>query len=349
VLSSFWAITKNSLIEVIRQPIYGILLLAGMVLTGLSPAITMFSMASDESLMVDMGLGMILLLGLVVAVLSATQVVSREIEAQTVGAIMSKPVGRFVFIVGKFAAVSLAMLLACYLLTLMLLTVLRIGVPSTASWRLDYPAFLAALVPLLLAFALGIYCNYFYHWNFTSTAIMLSLPFYTAAFGVLLVINGGWQVEFIPKVFVERHAWQVAEAAVLAFLGVWVLSSVAVAVSTRLNVVMNAVICLILFFLGMISQYLFSGSAQDLGPALGALRLDGSLLSALGRALAACVSWVALRVVPSLYVFWVGDQLVSEAPYIPLGYVWTAAAYAVGFCAAMVALAAFLFERREVT
>jgi hypothetical protein len=41
--------------------------------------------------------------------------------------------------------------------------------------------------------------------------------------------------------------------------------------------------------------------------------------------------------------------LVSEAPYIPLGYVWTAAAYAVCFCAAMVALAAFLFERREVT
>lgn len=325
MLSSFWAITKNAFIEIIRQPVYGILLLAGLALTGLSPAITMFSMASDETLMVDMGLATLFLLGLVVAVLSATQVVSREIESQTVGAVISKPVGRFLFVLGKFGGVSLAMSVFCFLLSVMLLTVLRIGVPSTGSWRMDYPALLAALVPLLLAMVLGVYCNYFYQWNFTSTAILVSLPLYVLAFGVLLVVNAGWQPELFPKVFAERHAWQVARAAVLAFLGVWILSSVAVAASTRLNVVMNVIVCLTVFFVGMTAQFLFGRFADTFVPA-----------------------WLALRAVPSLYVYWVGDQLVAEVPYVPLPYVATAAAYAVGFSAAMVSLAAFLFERREV-
>ncbi|MHC5034147.1 MAG: ABC transporter permease subunit, partial [Planctomycetota bacterium] len=148
MLTSFWAITKNAFTEIIRQPVYGILLLTGLVLIGFAPAITMFSMASDESLMVDMGLATIFLLGLIVAVLSATQIISREIESQTVGAILSKPVGRVIFVLGKFTAVTLAMAVACYLLTVMLLIILRMGVPTTASWKMDYPALNAALVPL---------------------------------------------------------------------------------------------------------------------------------------------------------------------------------------------------------
>ncbi len=326
MLSSFWAITKNSFVEIIRQPIYGILLLAGMALIGFSPAITMFGMASEESLMVDMGLATILLLGVIMAVFSATQTISHEIETQTVGAVISKPVGRLVFVVAKFAALSLAMALSSYLLTLILLMALRIGVPSTAEWALDYPAFLAMIVPLLSAVALGMYCNYFYHWNFCSTALTLALPFYTLAFGMLLVVNPAWQFEFIPAIFVERHCWEVTLAALLVFMGVWVLSSVAVAISTRLNVVVNAIICLILFFVGMITQFLFGRFADE-----------------------STVAWLALRLVPSLHVFWVGDQLMTEMPYIPLPYVGIAALYATGFCAAMVAFAAFLFERREVT
>lgn len=325
MLSGFWAITKNSFIEVIRQPIYGILLLVGMTLIGFSPAITMFGLALEESLMVDMGLATILLLGLVMAVFSATQGISREIETQTVGAVISKPVGRLAFVVAKFVAISLAMALSSYLLTLMMLMALRMGVPSTATWRMDYPVLLAELGPAFLAIGLGVYCNYFYRWNFCSTALLAAFPLYTLAFGMLLVINGGWQFEFIPAIFVERHCSQVALAALLVFMAVWVLSSVAVAISTRVNVVVNAVICLAVFFVGMITQFLFGRFA------------DQSRLA-----------WLALRMVPSLHVFWVGDQLMTEMPYIPVRYVGTAALYATGFCAAMLSFAAFLFERREV-
>jgi len=325
LFSCLWAISKNSFREIIRQPVYGLLLLSGMALIGLSPAITMFSMARDESLMVDVALTTIMLLGLVIAVLSATQVVSREIETQTVGAVLSKPVARFVFVLGKFVAVSMAMAVSCYLLTVMLLGTLRIGVPSSAGWRLDWPAFLAVSVPLALSMGLALYCNYFYRWNFASTAITLAVPLYSVAFGMLLIINPDWRVEWIPAVFLERDAGEVAKAALLVFMAVWVLSSVAVTASIRLNVVVNVVVCLTVFFVGMISQFLF------------------------GRFAEAPWAWLALRVVPSLHLFWVGDQLMAQAPFIPMPYVRLAVSYAVVYCCAMVAFAAFLFERREVT
>jgi hypothetical protein len=326
LLSSYWAIAKNSFTEIVRQPVYGLLLLTGMTLIGLSPAITMFSMASDEALMVDMGLATVFLLGLIIAVLSATQIISREVESQTVGAILSKPVGRLLFILGKFTAVTMAMGLACGQLTVVMLLTLRIGVPSTAQWRLDLPAFLGLVGPLAIAVALGLYANFFYRWNFTSTAIKVGFPLYLVAFGLLMLVNAGWEMEFIPRIYAERSAWQVLRAGVLVFLGVWVLSSVALAISTRLNVVINTVICLTVFFVGMVSQYLFGRFADGSPPA-----------------------WVALRIVPNLHVFWVGDQLTAEVPYIPMPYVWTAGLYALGFSGAMVSLAAFLFERREVT
>jgi len=326
LLSSFWAITKNSFIEVIRQPIYGILLLVGMTLIAFSPAITMFGMMSDDSLMVDIGLATILLLGVFMSVFGATQIINREIESQTVGAIISKPVGRVLFVIGKFAAITLAVALSSYLLILTLLMTLRMGVPSTASWRMDYPTLLAELGPLLLALGIGMYCNYFYHWNFCSTAIVLAFPLYTLAFGLLLVLNHGWQFELIPAVFAERQCWQVARAGLLVFMGVWVLSSVALALSTRLNVVVNAAFCFVLFFVGMITQFLFGRFADE-----------------------SVLAWIALRIVPSLHVFWVADQLMTDVPYIPMRYVGLSALYAAGFCAAMVMFAAFLFERREVT
>jgi len=326
LISTLSAITKNSFREIIRQPVYGVLILTGMVLIGASPAITMFSMARDESLMVDIGLTTIMLLGLVIAVLSATQVISREIEAQTVGAVLSKPVARFTFVLGKFLSVSLAMAVSWFVLTVVLLATLRIGVPSSASWEPDVPAFVALLAPLFLAIGLGMYCNFFYRWNFASTAVALAFAFYALALAGMLLISPAWQFQFIPMVFLQRHAGEVAKTAVLVFLGVWVLSSIAVAASVRLNVVVNVVICLTVFFVGMISQFLFGRFADD-----------------------AWWAWAALRVVPSLHVFWVGDALMSEAPFIPMPYVQMASVYAVVYCGAMVAFAAFLFERREVT
>jgi ABC-type transport system involved in multi-copper enzyme maturation permease subunit len=325
VLSTLWTIAKNALVEVIRQPVYAILLAMGLALIAFSPAITMFTMAEDEKMMIDMGLATMLMLGVVMAVLGASQVISREIESETAGAVLSKPVGRLTFVVGKFIGVSMATFQTSLLLGIMLMTAVRMGVPSSESFKMDYPALLAELLPALAAIGLGMYANYFFRWNFTSTAMVLAVPFYCIAFLVLLVVGPNWNLELIPQIFVQRHTGQLAVAVLLVALGVWVLSAVAVAASTRLNVVMSAIVCLAVFFTGMISQFLFGQYAGH-----------------------SIIAWTAQRLVPNLEVFWVGDQLMQEAPFVPPTYVAMAGAYAVAFTCAMVVLAAFLFERREV-
>ncbi len=325
MLSGLWTIAKNSFIEVIRQPVYAILVVMGMVLIGFSPAVTMFSMVEDEKLMVDIGLATIMLFGIALAVLSVTETVSREIEDQTVGAILSKPVGRLVFVVAKFIAVSMAMALGIFLLGAVLMTALRIGVPSSVDHQMDWPALLVQIVPALVGIAVGIYANYFYRSSFTSTAILTALPLYVVGLALLLVVGPQWQFEVLPSVLAERHVGQVALAVLLVWFGIWVMTSIALAVSTRLNVVLNVIICLAVFFVGMTSQFLFGQFASD-----------------------SAAAWVALRIVPNLYVFWVGDKLMHELPFIPLPYVGMTALYALGYAATMVALAACLFERREV-
>ncbi|MFW6188939.1 MAG: hypothetical protein ACOC7T_00770 [Planctomycetota bacterium] len=383
MLSSVWTIAKNAFIEVIRQPVYAVLLVLGMVLIAFSPSVTMFSMVEDEKLMVDMALGTMLMLGLVMSVFGASQVISREIEQKTAGAVLSKPIGRILFVTGKFLGVTLAMALTLYLLSITLLITLRIGVPSSASWELDWPAALGLLCPGLLAAGLGLYANFFYRWNFTSTALLLAVPLYTVGFALLLLVNQNWQLDPLPHVFLMRNAIQVAIAALLVALGVWVLSSVAVAASTRLNVVMSAIVCLAVFFVGMVSQFLFGRFAQfslsftTLGGivfAVGALffffgPLNGWVKALVGGPAVAAIAaacfflppargvaasfagvyaWIARRVVPDLEVFWVADRLMHKVPYIPPFYVAAAAGYAVAFCLAMLALSAYLFERREV-
>ncbi len=390
MLSTLWTIAKNAFLEIIRQPVYAILLAMGLALIAFSPTITMFSMVEDERLMVDMGLATILMLGVVMSVLGASQVISREIESETAGAVLSKPVGRLTFVVGKFLGVSIASFQTSMLLAIMLLMAMRMGVPSTAHYQMDYPSLLGELAPALGAVGLGLYANYFYRWNFTSTAMTLAVPFYVVGFLFLLIIGPDWHVDLIPEVFAVRHAGQVAWAALLVALGVWVLGSVAVAASTRLNVVLNVIVCLAVFFTGMTAKFLFGWAGTSpitstevlavvaaalmlafvFGPWRGGALLRGvavvgglggaavvgilavpplwALVRSFGVGLVQAAFWAGYRAVPNLEVFWVGDQLMQELPFIPPTYVAWVAGYALVFCAAMVAFAAYLFEHREV-
>ncbi len=348
LLGKFWAIAKNSFAEITRQPVYGILLLVGAAMIAFSPIITAFTMMEDIKLLIDMGLGTIFMFGIVLAVLSATQIIGREIEAKTAGTVISKPVGRFVFVTAKFVGLSLAMALATYLFTVILLMTVRVGVPSEARYRMDMPAFWAELLPFVLAMGLALYANYFYRWNFTSTAVVLAVPLYTLSLIGLCLVDRNWRFDsgehfWIANTFLQKHCDQIFLAALLVTLGVWVIASVATAASTRLNVVPNVLICSAVFFVGMVSRYLFvqtgNFSWAGLLPAWVAPYADGIWLG---------VRSVAYRLVPSFQTFWVADQLIRPEPYIPLHYVGTAALYAVGWCAGMVAFAAFLFEKRDI-
>ncbi|RKY23299.1 MAG: hypothetical protein DRP83_09450, partial [Planctomycetota bacterium] len=120
----FWSIAKNTFIQTIRQPIFGVMIFLTFVMLVLSLPMSGWTMgnagsgdyeASDQQMLENLGLSTLLLMGLITAALSASATISREIEDKTALTVVSKPVSRAVFVLGKFAGVGLAITLMYYL------------------------------------------------------------------------------------------------------------------------------------------------------------------------------------------------------------------------------------------
>ncbi|MFQ5495005.1 MAG: ABC transporter permease, partial [Phycisphaerae bacterium] len=87
MLTVAWA----TFIETIRQPIYGVILLATAILMVLNVSLAAFTLGDDNKLLLDIGLSTLLLSGLFLSAFSAAGVLGREIENKTVLTVISKP------------------------------------------------------------------------------------------------------------------------------------------------------------------------------------------------------------------------------------------------------------------
>ena len=107
-MGKIFAIARNALTETVRQPVFVIILAVGAFMISLSPSFAMFTLMDDVKLLKDMGLATILLTGLLQAAFSAGNVISTEVEDKTILTILTKPVSKAQFILGKFAGIAVA-------------------------------------------------------------------------------------------------------------------------------------------------------------------------------------------------------------------------------------------------
>src|SRR3972149_2942165 len=139
MLPRFYALPLNPFVETLPQPIYGVILLATAGMLILNVSLAGFTLDDDDKLLLDLGLSTLLLSGLFLSAFSAAGVLSREIENKTVLTVISKPVSRPVFILGKFAGLMAALLIAYYLCTLVFVLTIRHGVLQSSSDPWDAP------------------------------------------------------------------------------------------------------------------------------------------------------------------------------------------------------------------
>ncbi|MBX3357803.1 MAG: ABC transporter permease subunit [Phycisphaeraceae bacterium] len=254
-------IAKNTFKESVRQPIYFVLVMLCGVLILLSTWGTGFSMgytesgevSSDNKLLLDIGLATVFVCGMLLAAFIATAVISREIENRTVLTVVSKPVKRPVVVLGKYLGVAAAMLIAVVTMLMFLQMAIRHGVLSTASDELDGPVLLFTFLAVFIAFAVGIWCNFFYGWVFTQTATLLLCPLMLVAWVCVLVVSPKWQIQPIATSF----KLQITMASIAVVLAQLVLAAIATAASSRLGQVMTIVVCAGVFMLGLLSNHLF--------------------------------------------------------------------------------------------
>ena len=102
LLEQLLAIMRNTFLESIRQPVVLVVCVAATILIVLTNPFSAWTMQDDQRMFVDIGLSTVFLATAVLAAFLATNVLSREIENRTVLTVVSKPVPRPIFIVGKF-------------------------------------------------------------------------------------------------------------------------------------------------------------------------------------------------------------------------------------------------------
>ena len=313
-------IAKNTFIEALRQPIDAVIISLSLLMFIMSPSLTMYTMDEDIKLLREIGLSTLFLAGLFISIFTSAGAITEEIETKTITTVLSKPVSRSVFVIGKFLGVACAVGLAHYICTIALLMSVRHGVLETASDTHDWPVITAATISLLVALIITAFLNYTYDWNFAATASVFVAGFATLSMVFLYFIDKEWQ--FNPENN-NLHAFDLY-ASILLFLAVLILTSLAVMFSTRFNIVITLTLCVGAFLMGLISDWVFGRFAES------------HVWAKIGRAIA-----------PNLQVFWISDAI-YEGSNIPIGYIFLAGSYAILYSAAILFFAIALFQRRQV-
>ncbi|MBK9119373.1 MAG: hypothetical protein IPM18_07190 [Phycisphaerales bacterium] len=324
--SKLFAITRNTFTETIRQPLFNVLLWVCVGLLILNPSIAGFSLGNAEGdikIVMDVGLATLLLYGLFSAVFSATGVITREIESQTVLTVVSKPVSRPLFLLGKYLGVCGAVLVGYYFLVLVFLLTIRHGVLSAAWNEPDQPVLVFGLVGLLIALATAGWGNYVHGTHFPSTLLRWVVPLTTVALLLVLIISPKWQLQALGTDFGDR---QILYAVLMTFCGVLILTAFAVTLATRFTQVVTLLLCCVVYVTGLLSDHFF------------------------GRPATAGTAWwyeVVYAIVPNFQFFWTGDALTQEQ-IIPAAQVAQVALYACGYSLGILAVGVAFFQTREV-
>jgi len=317
----FLNIGTNAFMELVRQPIF-LLLMTGSVLFELFLAVPYYFAFGDEMKLVKTSsLAVMLLAGLFGAVLSASASLAREIRTGTALAVLSKPVGRAQFLIAKFAGLAAALTLLAY--------VNMVGV-MTASWmafdaygKTDVTAIAIFGGGIAVAYGLAGFSNFFLRRPFVSDAVFAMVIMVTLASFVIMQFTT--QSQSLGQT--ASVDWQLIPAGILILFAFWIFAAVALACSTRLDMIATLAVCSAVFLLGLMSDYLFG------------------LPAAKG-------SWWAstlYSMVPNWQLFWLADALESGKSTYHWAYVGKAFAYMIFYAGAALAVAVALFDDRELS
>jgi ABC-type transport system involved in multi-copper enzyme maturation permease subunit len=307
--------------ELVRQPIF-LLLLTGSVLFEIFLAVPYYFAFGDEMKLVKTStLAVMLLTGLFGAVLSASASLAREIRSGTALAVLSKPVGRAQFLLAKFAGLAAALTLLAY--------VNMVGV-ITASWmafdaygKTDLTAIGIFAGAVAVAYAVAGFTNFFLRRPFVSDAVFAMVVMVTLAAFVILQFTQQMQ-SLGERADVD---WRLVPAGILILFAFWIFAAVALACSTRLDMIATLAVCSALFLVGLMSDYLFGLPAEK-------------------------GSWWAsalYSIVPNWQLFWLADALETGKSTFQWTYVGKAFGYMIFYTGAAVAMAVALFDDRELS
>jgi hypothetical protein len=320
-MRQFVTIATNAFMELVRQPVFLLLLTASAAFEIFLATPYYFAFGDEPKLVKNSVLAVMLLAGLFGAVLSASASLAREIRAGTALAVLSKPVGRAQFLLAKYAGLVVALTLLTYVDLVAALVASRMTFDAYGST--DLPAVGIFAAGVVAAYGLAGFSNFFLRRPFVSDAVFALLVTVTVA--AFIIFQFTTQKESMDTM--ARVDWRLVPAALLILFALWILAALALACSTRFDMIPTLAICSSIFLVGLMSEYLF-GRPADRGAWWGS---------------------VLYTVIPNWQNFWLADALETGQSTFHWGYVAKAFAYVVCYVGAALAVAVTLFEDRELS
>ncbi len=322
-MRQFITIASNAFMELVRQPIFLLLMTASAAFEVFLSCVNYFGFGDEPKLVKNSVLAVMFLSGLFAAVLSASASVAREIRTGTALAVLAKPVSRAQFLLAKFFGLAGALTLLTYVNALAALLATRMAFDAYGG--VDFPALGIFSGALVLAYVIAGFTNFFLRRPFMADAVFSVVVMLTLAFIVIY---------FVKKDLRGMQAytgidWRLIPASILILFALWILAALALACSTRLEMIPTLAICSALFLVGLMSDYFYlqAGGTVKGGP------------------------WWAstlYAITPNWQLFWLADVLESGKKF-PLGYLGKAFGYMAAYVSAALAIALVLFEDRELT
>jgi ABC-type transport system involved in multi-copper enzyme maturation permease subunit len=179
-------VMRNTFLESVRDRVLYNLIVFALLMIGSSLVVGQLAIRGEPKIIVDLGLSSIRIFGLMIAVFLGIQLVYKEIERKTIYSILSKPVSRPEFLLGKYFGLGLTLVVNCGLMLVGLMVVLAVMQqgPTRLAWA-AVPAAYAILLELLVITAVAL------------TLSTLSSPALSAIVTVLVWVAGSFSTNFL--------------------------------------------------------------------------------------------------------------------------------------------------------
>jgi ABC-type transport system involved in multi-copper enzyme maturation permease subunit len=126
-LTRVWTIASNTLVESLRQKAYNILLLFALLVIAAATFLAQFSFGEDPAQAASYDLksikdtctGAMSVVGMLIAIVGTAMLLPNEVESRTIYTILSKPVRRFEFLLGKYFGSIILIFLSLVLMSVM--------------------------------------------------------------------------------------------------------------------------------------------------------------------------------------------------------------------------------------
>jgi ABC-type transport system involved in multi-copper enzyme maturation permease subunit len=213
------ATTKES----IRQPVFLLMLAIGLAVITMNVWVPFFSLGDDTKMYIDCGLATVLICSLLLCVWTASVSVADEIEGKTAMTLLSKPINRRQFVLGKYIGI--------FQTALIMIAILGVVFFCLTYYKFHYDQKESAQeqTPLLYFRTVG------------------SLPF---------------QIPYLNRVYFEV-ARSILPGLTLIAMEVAVMTAVSVAISTRVPMLMNVLTCFAVFVIGHLTPVLVLSNVQN--------------------------------------------------------------------------------------